>query len=110
MEDINNILSLSYINYFNTLFNTGYISQSKTDSLIILQAIQYILNNFYTEIKEEDLFKLNNLLQCINDGCLINITSSLNFDSLIKNITKQGIIRVESDNYKYTFNNNIRIA
>ena len=62
----------SLVKYFNVLGETGYISNSITDSLIIYLFINDILTGPLGQyVTEEDYKTILQVVDCLKDGCII---------------------------------------
>lgn len=72
MEDLNNIALGALDRYFAVLEKVGYISNSETNKLLLLQFLQEFLQEYSYYITEEDYNIIDKLLQCLSSGsCLI---------------------------------------
>lgn len=72
MEELNKLVVDSLDRYFTVLGSLGYVSDTNTNKLILLQFLQEFLQEYQGYITEADYTKIASILQCLASGsCLI---------------------------------------
>lgn len=112
MEDLNDITLQALNRYFKVLESVGYMSDSDTNKLILLQFLQEFLYEYREYITESDYTKIETVLQCLaGSSCLvpykqykmINLPSEtyiyttpvrLTEDVILRSLESDGILRL----------------
>lgn len=72
MEELNKLVADSLERYFTVLGSVGYVSDTNTNKLILLQFLQEFLQEYQGYITEADYTKIESILQCLaGSSCLI---------------------------------------
>ena len=72
MEELDNLVYESLSRYFTVLQSLGYIPDTDTNKLILLQFIQEFLYEYQGYITEDDYRVLEQIMQCLSGtSCLI---------------------------------------
>ena len=72
MEDLNDITMQALDRYFKVLESVGYMSDSDTNKLILLQFLQEFLYEYSGYITEQDYTQTEAVLQCLaGSSCLV---------------------------------------
>ena len=98
MEELINVKDSSLEKYFKLLTHTGVTGGDIQDNMLALIAIEDILNRFGEFITDQDLRKLNKLLQCISNNCLIDYQESIGGDTLYHPMNRNLEVRISEDN------------
>ena len=107
MEEINNVVAKSLDRYFQLLSHTGYVRPIQVDNLLVLSAIQYLVNNFGLFITDEDLQSMVNVLYCIGGDCIIQLPNVPSDNSLFHNIKRETTIRLTEKGSTRTSEDNL---
>ena len=72
MEELDKLVADSLDRYFTVLGSIGYVSETNTNKLILLQFLQEFLQEYQGYITEADYAKIEFILQCLaGNSCLI---------------------------------------
>ena len=72
MEELNKLVADSLERYFTILGSVGYVSDTNTNKLILLQFLQEFLQEYQGYITEADYTKIESILQCLaGSSCLV---------------------------------------
>ena len=112
MEDLNNITLEALDRYFKVLESVGYMSDSDTNKLILLQFLQEFLYEYREYITEADYTQIEAVLQCLaGSSCLIpykeyqmtalpvenyiyTVPVRITEGTIIRNLESDGILRL----------------
>lgn len=106
MEDINNLIATSIDKYYEILSTLGYKSYDDVYKLLVLIAIQQLLDNYTEFITEDDIKTFYRVISCISGNCIIDELELTNEDSFVHEIktllnlriTQCGMFRTSTDN------------
>ena len=72
MEELDKLVADSLDRYFTVLGSIGYVSETNTNKLLLLQFLQEFLQEYQGYITEADYTKIESILQCLaGSSCLI---------------------------------------
>ena len=107
MEELDKLVADSLDRYFTVLGSIGYVSETNTNKLILLQFLQEFLQEYQGYITEADYTKIESILQCLaGSSCLIPFKEYMLISQPIQGyiytvpvrITQESVLRqVESD-------------
>lgn len=80
--DLRALIAQALEAYYDDLKNTGSASIDQKYKLLLLTAIQTMLDNMYEYITDSDLRYIAMAVQCAMDGCLIDYPSHYTGDSV----------------------------
>lgn len=87
MEELNKLVADSLDRYFTVLGSIGYVSETNTNKLILLQFLQEFLQEYQGYITEADYTKIESILQCLaGSSCLIPYKEYLLASELVPSI------------------------
>lgn len=108
MDEMNDLVYNSTVNYFNSLSRFGYVSYGSVTKLLALIALDDMLSMFEQFVTESDLKSISNATYCLSGTtCLIAFPKFYNQDTLfhetalgyIPRVTEDNIIRSSQNDY-----------
>lgn len=94
---LKNLINTGLGRYYNALSSTGYIKDKDTISLLVLIFLQDFIDRYEGYITNEDMNKINKLLDCISNSCLIPRIEHMPASHPIDNYFNESNVRFTED-------------
>lgn len=98
MEELDKLVADSLDRYFTVLGSIGYVSETNTNKLILLQFLQEFLQEYQGYITEADYTKIESILQCLaGSSCLIPFKEYMLISQPVESRIYSAPVRITED-------------